>query len=180
MLWKLIVFVLTMSNSFCSYHVKFLVFCVTVFCLAEYHILLSLLCASPWVSLGSLFWWDSCRPLGSTLNSAYNEVAFNEKSPITKENLCTKYTPFTYEHIILNEKPPITKQNLCIFFFIIGRVECSFSHILHLSFQKPGIFLACTSFHSTDILVILHELLTFSFGGFMHFTMSESVFMYAC
>ena len=59
-----------------------------------------------------------------TLNSAYNEVTFNEKSPITKENLCTKYTPFTYKYIILNEKPPITKQNLCIFFFIIGGVEC--------------------------------------------------------
>ena len=59
-----------------------------------------------------------------TLNSAYNEVAFNEKSPITKENLCTKYTPFTYEHIALNEKPAITKQNLRIFFFVIGGVEC--------------------------------------------------------
>ena len=60
----------------------------------------------------------------STLNSAYNEVAFNEKSAITKENLCTKYTPFTYKYIALNEKPPITKRNLCIFFFIIGGVEC--------------------------------------------------------
>ena len=60
-----------------------------------------------------------------TLNSAYNEVAFNEKSPITKENLCIKYTPFTYKYIALNKKLPITKQNLCIFFFIIGRVECS-------------------------------------------------------
>ena len=29
----------------------------------------------------------------STLNSAYNEVAFNEKSAITKENLRTKYFP---------------------------------------------------------------------------------------
>ena len=28
----------------------------------------------------------------STLNSAYNEVAFNENLAITKENLCTKYT----------------------------------------------------------------------------------------
>ena len=27
-----------------------------------------------------------------TLNSAYNEVTFNEKLPIMKENLCTKYT----------------------------------------------------------------------------------------
>ena len=61
---------------------------------------------------------------GFTLNSAYNKVTFNKKSPIMKENLCTKYTPFTYEHIALNEKLPITKQNLHIFFFVIGRVEC--------------------------------------------------------
>ena len=59
-----------------------------------------------------------------TLNSAYNKVAFNEKLPITKENLYIKYTPFTYKYIALNEKLPITKQNLCIFFFVIGRVEC--------------------------------------------------------
>ena len=62
-----------------------------------------------------------------TLNSAYNKVAFNEKSAITKENLCTKYTPLTYKYIALNGKPPITKQNLHIFFFIIGRVECTSS-----------------------------------------------------
>ena len=30
--------------------------------------------------------------LHGTLNSTYNEVSFNEKLPITKENLCTKYT----------------------------------------------------------------------------------------
>ena len=53
----------------------------------------------------------------STLNSAYNEVAFNEKSAISKENLCTKCMPFTYKYIAFNEKPPITKQNLHIFFF---------------------------------------------------------------
>ena len=52
-----------------------------------------------------------------TLNSAYNKVAFNEKLPITKENLSTKYTPFTYKYIALNKKPLIMKQNLCIFFF---------------------------------------------------------------
>ena len=52
-----------------------------------------------------------------TLNSAYNEVVFNEKSAITKENLCTKYTPFTYKYVALDEKPPIAKQNLRIFFF---------------------------------------------------------------
>ena len=53
----------------------------------------------------------------NTLNSAYNEVAFNEKSAITKENLRTKYTPFTYNDIALIDKLPIMKQNLCIFFF---------------------------------------------------------------
>ena len=52
-----------------------------------------------------------------TLNSVYNEVAFNEKSAITKENLCTIYFPFTYKYVTLNEKPPITKENHCIFFF---------------------------------------------------------------
>ena len=62
-----------------------------------------------------------------TLYSAYNEVTFNEKSAIMKENLHTKYTPFTYNDIALNEKPPIMKQNLCIFLFIIGRVECTYS-----------------------------------------------------
>ena len=59
-----------------------------------------------------------------TLNSAYNEVTFNEKSAIMKENLCTKYTPFTYKYIVLNENPPITKQNLHIFFFVIDGAEC--------------------------------------------------------
>ena len=53
----------------------------------------------------------------NTLNSTYNEVTFNKKSAITKENLCTKYTPFTYKYITPNEKPPIMKQNLHIFFF---------------------------------------------------------------
>ena len=51
----------------------------------------------------------------NTLNSACNKVAFNEKSAITKENLCTKYFPFTYNDVTLNEKPPIMKENLCIF-----------------------------------------------------------------
>ena len=66
-----------------------------------------------------------------TLNSAYNEVAFNEKSAITKENLCTKYTPFTYKYIALNEKPPITKQSLRIFFFVIGGDECMYQILSH-------------------------------------------------
>ena len=34
-----------------------------------------------------------------------------------KENLCTKYFPFTYKYITLNEKPPVMKENLCIFFY---------------------------------------------------------------
>ena len=49
--------------------------------------------------------------LVGTLNSAYNEVAFNEKSAIKKENIHTKYTSFTYNDITLNKKPPIMKQN---------------------------------------------------------------------
>ena len=49
---------------------------------------------------------------------AINEVAFNEKSAIMKENLCAKYAPFTYKYIALNEKLPITMQNLCIFFLL--------------------------------------------------------------
>ena len=48
-----------------------------------------------------------------TLNSTYNKVAFNEKSAIMKENLHTKYTPFTYKYVALNKKPPIMKQNHC-------------------------------------------------------------------
>ena len=63
--------------------------------------------------------------LTSTLNSVYNKVTFNEKSAITKENLCTKYFPFTHNYVALNEKPPIIKENLRIFFFVIGGVECS-------------------------------------------------------
>ena len=59
-----------------------------------------------------------------TLNSTYNEVTFNKKLVIMKENCQTKYTPFTYNDIALKEKLPIMKQNLCIFFFIIGGVEC--------------------------------------------------------
>ena len=37
-----------------------------------------------------------------TLNFTYNKAAFNEKSAIMKENLCTKYTPFTYKYFALN------------------------------------------------------------------------------
>ena len=59
----------------------------------------------------------------STLNSAYNKVAFNEKSPITKENLHTKYTSFTYNYVALNEKPPIMKQNLLIFFSLYAELS---------------------------------------------------------
>ena len=51
----------------------------------------------------------------NTLNSIYNKVTFNEKLAITKENLFTKYFPFTYKYVTFNEKPPIMKRNLCIF-----------------------------------------------------------------
>ena len=70
--------------------------------------------------------YDDCPIMLHEVHSTlpYNEVAFNEKLPIMKENFSTKYTPFTYKYIALNEKPHITKQNLCIFFFITGRVEC--------------------------------------------------------
>ena len=44
--------------------------------------------------------------LASTLNSAYNEVTFNENSAITKENLRTKYT---YSPI---NTSPLTKSHL--------------------------------------------------------------------
>ena len=50
-----------------------------------------------------------------TLNSTYNEVAFNQNSAIMKENLCTKYS---HNDIALNEKLPITKQNFHIFFLL--------------------------------------------------------------
>ena len=60
----------------------------------------------------------------NTLNSTYNEVTFNEKLAIMKEDVCTKCTTFTYKYVALNKKPLIMKQNLCIFFFVIGGVEC--------------------------------------------------------
>ena len=68
----------------------------------------------------------------NTLNSVYNEVTFNEKSATTKENLCTRYFPFTYKYVALNEKLPIMKENLCIFFLVIGRVECTRKNILDI------------------------------------------------
>ena len=76
--------------------------------------------------------YSDCYIHMHTLNSAYNEVTFNEKSAITKEDLHTKYTPFTYNDITFNEKPPIMKQNLHIFFFIIGGVECSYLYCPHM------------------------------------------------
>ena len=66
---------------------------------------------------------EQFKAMQGTLNSAYNKVNFNEIIAIMKENLHTKYTPFTYNDVVLNEKLPITQQNLHIF-FIIGRVEC--------------------------------------------------------
>ena len=81
-----------------------------------------------------------------TLTSIYNEVAFNEKSAIMKENLCTKYIPFTYKYITLNKKLPIMKEKLHIFFFVIGGVEC----ILYFSLFSSCVsyfrdFLSCNS-----------------------------------
>ena len=52
-------------------------------------------------------------------------IEVHEQLAIMKENLCTKYFPFTYNDLVLNEKPPIMKENLRIFFIFIGRVECN-------------------------------------------------------
>ena len=70
----------------------------------------------------------------STLTSTYNEVTFNEKLAIMKENLHTKYFPLTYNDVTLNEKPPIMKENLCIFFFIMGGVKCMLLLLSSLAF----------------------------------------------
>ena len=42
------------------------------------------------------------------------------------------YTPFTYNDVALDEKPPITKQNLRIIFFVVGGVECTYESIINL------------------------------------------------
>ena len=75
-----------------------------------------------------------CDSLDYTLNSAYNKVTFNEKLVIAKENLHTKYTPFTYNDVTLNKKPPIMKQ-ISAYFFIIGRVSV-FEVGVHAFFAK--------------------------------------------
>ena len=96
-----------------------------------------------------------------TLNSAYNEVAFNEKSAIMKENLCTKYTLFTYNDVTLNEKPPITKQNLHIFF----HYRWSWVYITHVDSMQNNITLLMWIQHKT----ILHypwELANQSYPGY--------------
>ena len=58
-----------------------------------------------------------------------------------KENLHTKYTPFTpftYNDVALNEKPLIMKENLSMFFFIIHEAECIASHtIRHVLHVEP-------------------------------------------
>ena len=72
-----------------------------------------------------------------TLNSAYNEVTFNKKSAIMKENICTKYTTNTYKYVVPNEKLLIMKQNLHIFFFVIGRLECICTCVRCLRFKQP-------------------------------------------
>ena len=52
-----------------------------------------------------------------TLNSVYNEVAFKEKSAITKENLCTKYS-----HLPINTCPLakscLLQRKISAYFFI--------------------------------------------------------------
>ena len=50
-----------------------------------------------------------------------------------KENLHTKYFPFTYNDVTFNEKPPIMKENLCIFIFIIGGIKCNTVHEMHIT-----------------------------------------------
>ena len=67
-----------------------------------------------------------------TLNSVYNEVAFTEKSAITKENLCTKYLPLAYNTLncTYNEKKYAEvflrySRFFVIGDFVIGRVECT-------------------------------------------------------
>ena len=71
---------------------------------------------------GSLYTSQAARsylrfPATATLNSVYNEVTFNEKLAIMKENLCTKYFPFTFKYITLNKKLPYSKgKSLHIFF----------------------------------------------------------------
>ena len=77
----------------------------------------------------------------STLKSAYNKVTFNEKLAIRKENLHTKYMPFTYNGVTLNEKPPIMKQNLHIFFFI--KVELSDFKSLEIKMQYLLLMHSC-------------------------------------
>ena len=49
---------------------------------------------------------SDCNTADCTLNSAYIEVAFNEKSAITKENPHTKYFPLT----VMLKMPPIMKS----------------------------------------------------------------------
>ena len=93
------------------------------------------------------------KPTVCTLNSAYNEVAFNEKSAIMKENLHTKYTPFTYNDVALNEKLPIMKQNLCIFFFVIGRVECMWGNSSHILFVPKTVFMPKSMFVPKTIYI---------------------------
>ena len=88
--------------------------------------------------------WGNLCGSTNTLSSTYNEVAFNENSAITKQNLHTKYTPFTYYDVTFNEKLPIMRQNLCIFFFVIGRAECTVAQE-----KLPHTYLQATSVPGT-------------------------------
>ena len=90
---------------------------------------------------------------------------------IRKENLCTKYFPFTYKQVALNEKPPITKENLCIFSFIIGRVECIYTQahlywkiwwqrnfLIEAKSQKGQINIGKKSQYSLNFCVMLSDI----------------------
>ena len=106
-----------------------------------------------------------------------------------KENLCTKYTPFTYKYITLNDKPPIMKQNLCIFFFIMGGVEFIW-FVLFLLHIKCIIchrnFKLYTQMCTCDMLMYMHSycIATYHFKlptmyvlFLSHFSISPEIFM---
>ena len=71
------------------------------------------------------------------------EVAFNKKSAITKENLHTKYSPFTYNDVALNEKPSVTRENLHILFFVLGGVECTCTVVYVTKIFQTILYIVC-------------------------------------
>ena len=70
----------------------------------------------------------TCLPIDIHSTLPIMKSPFIKKLAIMKENLHTKYSPFTYKYVALNEKPPIMKQNHHIFFFVIGRAEFTYVH----------------------------------------------------